>query len=135
MMRAAAWACTRSRSCKTDSLRLILPLHSITARSFSLSTWIAVIGALRRIESSFPSPLYATVLPNVHLACFQYYTRQQSAGSGNFREVFGKSILGSVTSVSTESSGHLPLDMYNLGAFEFAVVSSTLLYSLTCLTA
>ena len=36
-----------------------------------------------------------------------------------------------VTGVTTESSSHLPLNMYNLGAFDLAVVSSTLLYSLT----
>jgi hypothetical protein len=34
-----------------------------------------------------------------------------------------------------EASSHLPLNMYNLIAFDFAVVSSTLLYSVTCLTA
>jgi len=40
---------------------------------------------------------------------------------------------GQITAVSIESSGHLQPNMYNLGAFDFAVVSSTLLYSVSAL--
>src|SRR5712671_292388 len=40
MMRASACSRTASRSLKTESLRTILPLHSIIARSFKFSTRI-----------------------------------------------------------------------------------------------
>src|SRR5208282_489475 len=41
MMRAAFCACTTLRSWKTESLRMILPLHSTTARSLRFSTCMA----------------------------------------------------------------------------------------------
>jgi hypothetical protein len=47
---------------------------------------------------------------------------------------FADSHCGWITSVSPEISSHLPLNMYNSGAFGFAVVSSTLLYRTTCLS-
>jgi hypothetical protein len=46
-----------------------------------------------------------------------------------------------ITSVSTENSSHLPLNMYNLGAFDlcgcqqYPALQRDLPYSVTCLTA
>src|SRR5258708_23991460 len=85
MIRAPVCSRTTSRSLKTESLRTILPLHSIIARSFKFST------RMDNIESSdcllVQGPCQGGGL------YFQPDTTQRSFEAENIREVAGNEFL------------------------------------------
>jgi hypothetical protein len=85
-VRAAFCAMTVSRSLKTSSLRVILPLHSTTVKSLSFSTFRASMGNPPTLV------LEARDLPKVDQPSFQFDTERWRVSTVNFREVTGESV-------------------------------------------
>src|ERR1700704_5913527 len=101
MTRASACSRTASRSLKTESLRTILPLHSIIARSFKFST--------RMDNIEFPAACHCKNRTRAAVFTFQPDTTQQSFEAEHIREVVG-------TCVPTENAVSARLKLASAGS-------------------